>query len=102
MLFKSFLNTVDRLIKRHFPKKPIPKTKPWIKSKPWITLALLKFPTLKKLRTESTNNSENQVAQIRKEHFMSDSRIIEISKPILTRVSKEEYYKLFFQESKKQ
>ena len=32
---------------------------------------------------------------------MSDSRIIEISKPILTKVSKGEYYTLFFQESKK-
>ena len=32
--FKAFLNIVDRLIDKHCPKKPIPKTKHQTKSKP--------------------------------------------------------------------
>ena len=38
--FKAFLDTVDRLIDKHSPKKRIPKTKHQTKSKPWITPAL--------------------------------------------------------------
>ena len=35
--FKAFLNIVDRLIDKHWPKKPISKTKCQTKSKSWIT-----------------------------------------------------------------
>ena len=38
--FKIFLNIVDRLIDKHFPKKSIPKTKLQTKSRPWITQTL--------------------------------------------------------------
>ena len=71
--FKAFLNIVDRLIDKHCPKKPIPKTKRQTKSKPRITPALLK--------TEFTNNSARQVIQSKKRNFMSGFRIIEISQP---------------------
>ena len=76
--FKALLNIVDRLIDKHCPKNPIPKTKRQTKSKPWITPALSNSI---KLKAEFTNDSARQVTQLNKENLMSGSRIIENSQP---------------------
>ena len=59
-LFKTFLNIVNRLIDKHCPKKPIPKTKFQTKSKAWITPAL---SSSIKIKNRVTNNSTRQVSQ---------------------------------------
>ena len=74
--FKSFGNTVDRLIGKHCAKKPSHKTKLRTKSKPWITPALSNSI---KIKNRVLNSSARRVTQIRKGNFMSGSRIIEIS-----------------------
>ena len=74
----SFITFLDRLIDKHCPKKHIPKTKRQTKSKSYITPALSNST---KIKTELTNNSARQVTQLKKENFMSGSRIIEISQP---------------------
>ena len=97
-LFKTFLNIVNRLIDKHCPKKPIPKTKFQTKSKAWIIPAL---SSSIKIKNRDTNNSTRQVSQWKKEDFMSGSRINRKLTTTLTRVRNKEYYKSFFQDNKK-
>ena len=76
--FKAFLDIVDRLIDKHCPKKHIPKTKHQTKSKPWITPALSNSIKIKNRVYKQFCKASNP---IKKENFMINSRIIEISQP---------------------
>ena len=95
---KAFLNIVDRLIDKHCPKKPIPKTKRQTKSKPWITPALSNSIKIKN-RIYKQFCKANDVIKKRKLHerFKNYRNLT----TTLTRVCKEEYYKSFFQNNKK-
>ena len=94
MSFKTFLDIVDRLNDKHCPKKHIPKTKRQIKSKPWITPALLNSIKIK-------NNSAKASDPIKKRKIHEWFKNYRNLTTILTRVCKEDYYKSFFKDNKK-
>ena len=76
--FKTFLDIVDRLIDKHCPKKRILKTRRQIKSKPWINPALSNSI---KIKNRVYKQFCKAVTQLKKENFMSGSRVTEISQP---------------------
>ena len=95
--FKAFLNIVDRLIDKHGPKTPIPKTKRQTKSKPWITPALSNSMKIKN-RIYKQFCKANDVIKKKLHEWFKNYRNLTNT---LTRVCKEECYKSFFQDNKK-
>ena len=94
--FKSFLNIVDRLIGKYYPKNS-PKTNLQTKPTPSITPALsysieIKSRVLKQFCKASD--------PIKKRKLHKRFKYYRNLTTILTRVCKEEYYKLFFQDNK--
>ena len=91
--FEGFVNRliVDRLIDKHCPKKPIPKTKRQTKSKPWITPAL----------SNSIKIKDRVYKQFKKRKLDERFKNYRNLTTTLTRVCKEDYYKPFFQDNKK-
>ena len=96
--FKTFLDIVDRLIDKHCPKKRIPKTKGQIKSKPWITPALSNSIEIKNRVYKQFCKASDPIKKRKLHERFKNYRNLTT---ILTRVCKEDYYKSFFQDNKK-
>ena len=98
MSFNPFLNIVDRLIDKHGPEKPIPKTNLQTKSKPWITPTLSNSIKIKNRVYKQFCTASDPIKKKKLHEWFKNYRSLTI---ILTRVCKEEYYKSFFQDNKK-
>ena len=98
MLFKAFLDIVDRLIDKHCPKKRIPKTKRQTKSKPWITPALSNSIKIKNRVYKQFCKASDPIKKRKRHERFKNYRNLTT---ILTRLCKEDYYKSFFQDKKK-
>ena len=96
--FKTFLDIVDRLIDKHCPKKRIPKTKRQTKSKPWITPALSNSIKIKNRVYKQFCKASDPIKKRKLHERFKNYRNLTT---ILTRVCKEDYYKSFFQDNKK-
>ena len=96
--FKTFLDIVDRLIDKHCPKKRIPKTKRQTKSKPWITPALSNSIKIKNRVYKQFCKASDPIKKRKLHEWFKNYRNLTT---ILTRVCKEDYYKSFFQDNKK-
>ena len=95
--FKSFLDIVGRLIDKHCPKKRIPKTKRQIKSKPWITPALSNSIKIKNRVYKQFCKASDPI----KKKLHGRLKNYRNLTTVLTKVCKEDYYKSFFQDNKK-
>ena len=98
MSFNPFLNIVDRLIDKHGPEKPIPKTNLQTKSKPWITPTLSNSIKIKNRVYKQFCTASDPIKKKKLHEWFKNYRSLTI---ILTRVCKEEYYKSFFQDNEK-
>ena len=98
MSFNPFLNIVDRLIDKHGSEKPIPKTNLQTKSKPWITPTLSNSIKIKNRVYKQFCTASDPIKKKKLHEWFKNYRSLTI---ILTRVCKEEYYKSFFQDNKK-
>ena len=96
--FKNFLDIVDRLIDKHCPKKRILKTKRQIKSKPRITPALSNSIKIKNGVYKQFCKASDPIKNRKLHERFKNYRNLTI---ILTRVCKEDYYKSFFKDNKK-
>ena len=98
MSFNPFLNIVDRLIDKHGPEKPKPKTNLQTKSKPWITPTPSNSIKIKNRVYKQFCTASDPIKKKKLHEWFKNYRSLTI---ILTRVCKEEYYKSFFQDNKK-
>ena len=98
MSFNPFLSIVYRLIDKHGPEKPIPKTNLQTKSKPWITPTLSNSIKIKNRVYKQFCTASDPIKKKKLHEWFKNYRSLTI---ILTRVCKEEYYKSFFQDNKK-
>ena len=96
--FKAFLDIVDRLIDKLCPKKCIPKTKHQIKSKPWITPALSNSIKIKNRVYKQFCKASDPIKKRKLHEWFKNYRNLTT---ILNRVCKQNYYKSFSQDNKK-
>ena len=88
---------MNALLDKHTPKKPMTKKELKTRSKPWLTNGIL---TSIKNKNKMYNKFCRAKDQVRKQHFHGKLKIYWNSLANLTRQSKQNYYKKYFEENK--
>ena len=96
--FQLFLSKIDNLLDKHCPLKKPSKRKLRTKSKPWITPALSNSIKIKNKLYKQFCKTTNPESRKQLHESFKNYRNLTIT---LTRISKEKYYKSFFEDNKK-
>ena len=95
---EKLLKIINALLDKHTPKKPMTKKELNTRSKPWLTSGIL---TSVKNKTEIYNKFCKAKDQTWKEYVHEKFKIYRDFLGNLLRQSKQNYYKKYFEENKK-